>query len=179
MSLNLRYYTNFLEKVKKHTVLYTARMAKKYWLVKSEPESYGIAHLKKDKKTAWTGVRNFQARNYMRDEMQPGDGVLFYHSNCAEPGVYGLAKVASKPYPDLTQFDPKGHYFEKRATKEKPIWYLVDIEYVKTLKKPVLLAELRDDPATSGMAMLQRGSRLSVTPVTEREYERVVALAGT
>lgn len=151
-------------------------MARQYWLIKSEPQSYGIVHLKKDTKTAWTGVRNFLARNYMRDQMQIGDGILFYHSNCKEPGVYGLAKVVSKPYPDPTQFDPNGHYFEKRATKEKPVWYLVDVAYVKTLKNPVLLDELRDDAATSGMAMLQRGSRLSVTPVTEKEYERVVAL---
>lgn len=151
-------------------------MAEQYWLVKSEPESYDIAHLKKDKRTAWTGVRNFQARNYMRDGMHVGDGVLFYHSNCKEPGVYGLAKVASKPYPDPTQFDQKSHYFEKRASKENPVWYLVDIAYVQTFKNPVLLEELRDDAATSGMAMLQRGSRLSVTPVTEKEYERIVAL---
>lgn len=158
--------------------MYTGTMAKQYWLVKSEPESYGIEHLKKDKKTAWTGVRNFQARNYMRDGMQVGDGILFYHSNCAEPGVYGLAKVASKPYPDPTQFDPKSHYFDKRATKEKPVWYLVDIAYVRTLKNPVRLDELRGDSITSGMAMLQRGSRLSVTPVMEKEYDRVLALGG-
>lgn len=156
--------------------MYTNHMTKNYWLVKSEPESYGIEHLKKDKKTAWTGVRNFLARNYMRDLMQVGDGVLFYHSNCKEPGVYGIAKVASKPYPDPTQFDPKGHYFEKRATKEKPVWYLVDIAYVKTLERPVLMPELRSDDGTSSMQALRPGNRLSVSPVTEREFERVVAL---
>ncbi|MDB4992239.1 MAG: hypothetical protein JWL75_484 [Parcubacteria group bacterium] len=151
--------------------------AKQYWLIKSEPESYGIAHLKKDKKTAWTGVRNFLARNYMRDGMQVGDGILFYHSSCAEPGVYGLAKVVSKPYPDPTQFDEKGHYFEKRATKEKPVWYLVDIAFVKELKKPVLISELRADDGTCGMETLRPGSRLSITPVKESEYERVLELA--
>lgn len=150
---------------------------KKYWLMKSEPESYGIGHLKKDKKTAWTGVRNFQARNHMR-EMKPGDGILFYHSSCAEPGVYGLAEVASAPYPDPTQFDADGHYFDKRATKEKPLWELVDIHFVKELKRPVLIDELRADPKTRDMVMLQRGSRLSVTPVTDEEYARVLELAA-
>jgi predicted RNA-binding protein with PUA-like domain len=153
-------------------------MEKQYWLMKSEPESYGISHLKKDKKTAWTGVRNFQARNYMRDGMQVGDGILFYHSSCAEPGVYGLAKVASEPYPDPTQFDPKSHYYDKRATKEKPGWYLVDIAFVKELKRPVLISELRESATTSSMHMLQRGSRLSVTPVTAAEYEAVIAMAS-
>jgi len=152
-------------------------MEKRYWLMKSEPESYGITHLKKDKKTAWTGVRNFQARNYMQKDMQVGDGILYYHSNCAEPGVYGLAKVASKAYPDETQFDPKSRYYDKRATKEKPIWYLVDIAYVKELKRPVLLNELRESAKTSGMHMLQKGSRLSVTPVTEAQYEAVLKMA--
>lgn len=149
---------------------------KHYWLVKSEPESYGIEHLKKDKKTAWTGVRNFQARNYMR-AMQLGDLVLFYHSNTKEPGVYGIAKVASKPYADPTQFDASSHYFEKRATKEKPMWELVDLAFVKKLAQPVLLPQLRDDVRTSTMQILRPGSRLSVTPVTEKEYEGVLALA--
>jgi predicted RNA-binding protein with PUA-like domain len=153
-------------------------MAKQYWLVKSEPESYGIDHLKRDKKTAWTGVRNFLARNYMRDGMQVGDGILYYHSNCKEPGVYGLASVASASYPDPTQFDPKSHYFEKRATKEKPVWYLVDVSFVGKFAKPVLISELREDDATCGMETLRPGSRLSITPVTEKEYERVVALGS-
>jgi predicted RNA-binding protein with PUA-like domain len=148
-----------------------------YWLMKSEPESYGIDHLRKDATTPWNGVRNFQARNSMR-EMQVGDGILFYHSSCKEPGVYGLAKVASKPYADPTQFDPKSHYFDKRATQEKPIWDLVDIAFVKELKSPVLIGQLRDDAATCGMQMLRTGSRLSVTPVTQKEYERVLELAN-
>jgi predicted RNA-binding protein with PUA-like domain len=157
--------------------LYTGSMAKQYWLMKSEPDSYGIGHLKKDKQTAWTGVRNFLARNYMRDGMNVGDGILFYHSSCKEPGVYGLATVASAAYPDPTQFDPKGHYFEKRATKEKPVWYLVDVGFVKELARPVLIRELREDDMTCGMETLRPGSRLSITPVTEKEYERVLALA--
>lgn len=151
---------------------------KRYWLMKSEPESYGITHLRADTKTPWSGVRNFQARNFMRDDMQVGDAVLFYHSNCKEPGVYGLAKVASKPYPDETQFDARSPYFEKRATKETPVWFLVDVAFVKELKRPVLLPQLRADARTCGMQMLRPGSRLSITPVTEGEYEAVLDLAA-
>lgn len=145
-------------------------MAKQYWLMKSEPESYGIEHLKKDKKTAWTGVRNFLARNYMR-QMEVGDGILFYHSSCAVPGVYGLAEVASASYPDPTQFDAKSHYFEKRATKDKPVWDLVDIKYVSTLKNPVPLSDIRQNPKLKSMEILKTGSRLSVTPVTATEFK--------
>lgn len=140
-----------------------------YWLMKSEPDSYGIAHLKKDKKTAWTGVRNFQARNYMR-EMRPGDKVLFYHSSCKVPGVYGIAEVVSLPYPDLSQFDPKSPYYEPRATKDKPWWDLVDVAFVKELKEPVTLTQIRQAPALKSMFILQPGSRLSVTPVTKEQF---------
>jgi predicted RNA-binding protein with PUA-like domain len=150
---------------------------KQYWLIKSEPESYGIEHLKNDGSTPWTGVRNFQARNYMR-AMRKGDLVLFYHSNCKEPGVYGIAKVASAPYADPTQFDPKSHYFDKRATKEKPIWELVDMAFVKKFKQPVLLPTLRADAKTSSMIILRPGRRLSVTPVEVGEYERVLELGS-
>lgn len=152
-------------------------MAKQYWLMKSEPESYGIEHLKKDKKTAWTGVRNFLARNYMR-QMEVGDGILFYHSSCAVPGVYGLAEVASAPYPDPTQFDAKSHYFEKRATKDKPVWDLVDIKYVATLKNPIPLSDMRGNAKLSGMEIQKPRSRLSVTPVTASEYSEIVHLGS-
>ena len=139
--------------------------------MKSEPESYSIDTLKADKKTAWTGVRNFQARNFMRDDMQLGDGVLFYHSSCKVPGVYGMAKVVSTPYPDPTQFDTKSHYYEPRATKEKPVWYLVDIAYVKKLKTPITLSDIRSDSRLHTMAILRPGSRLSITPVSFVEFE--------
>lgn len=142
----------------------------KYWLMKSEPETYGIDHLKADKKTAWTGVRNFLARNYMRDEMQIGDGILFYHSSCKVPGVYGIAKVASAPYPDPTQFDKNSDYYEPRATKEKPVWYLVEIAFVKKLEEPVTLTDIRANPKLRAMAILQPGSRLSITPVAPEHY---------
>lgn len=145
--------------------------------MKSEPNSYSISHLKRDKKTAWTGIRNFLARNHMR-QMEIGDGILFYHSSCAIPGVYGLAEVASKPYPDPTQFDDKGHYHEPRATKEKPVWDLVDIKYVATLPKPVPLSEIREHFPLHGMEILAPRSRLSVTPVSESEYNEIVRLGG-
>ena len=142
-----------------------------HWLIKSEPETYGIEHLKKDKKTPWTGVRNFQARNYMQKEMHLGDAVLFYHSSCAVPGVYGLARVASCAYPDPTQFDPTSDYYDKRASKEKPLWYMVDVAFVKKLKEPITLKHIRERKELRTMKLLQPGSRLSVSPVTTQEYE--------
>jgi predicted RNA-binding protein with PUA-like domain len=145
--------------------------AQKHWLVKSEPTSYSIDHLKKDKKTAWTGVRNYTARNFMRDGMQLGDPVLFYHSSCPVPGVYGVAKVASASYPDPTQFDPASPYYEPRATKDKPVWYLVDIAFVKKLDKPVTLEQIRANPELKDMEILKRGSRLSVTGVSEKQFK--------
>jgi predicted RNA-binding protein with PUA-like domain len=145
--------------------------AQKHWLVKSEPTSYSIDHLKKDKKTAWTGVRNYTARNFMRDGMQLGDPVLFYHSSCPVPGVYGVAKVASASYPDPTQFDPASSYYEPRATTEKPVWYLVDIAFVKKLDKPVTLEQIRANPELKDMEILKRGSRLSVTGVSEKQFK--------
>jgi predicted RNA-binding protein with PUA-like domain len=143
-----------------------------YWLMKSEPESYGIEHLKKDK-----SIRNFLARNFMR-QMQIGDEVLFYHSSCKVPGVYGIAKVASLPYPDPTQFDAKSRYFEPRATKEKPVWDLVDIAYVGTLKNPVPLSEMRTNPKLAGMEILKPRSRLSVTPVSPTSFSEILRLGN-
>ena len=148
-------------------------MKEKCWLMKSEPESYSIDALARDKKTAWTGVRNFLARNYMRDEMQIGDGVLFYHSSCRVPGVYGVAKVASAPYPDPTQFDTTSDYFEPRATKEKPVWYLVDIAFVKKLTESVTLTDIRANAKLRAMAILQPGSRLSITPVSPEHFTAI------
>lgn len=145
---------------------------KQYWLMKSEPESYGIEHLKRDKRTAWNGVRNFQARNYMR-EMQVGDQVLFYHSNCKIPGVYGIAKVAKKAYSDPTQFDPKSNYYDKRATEAKPIWDLVDMAFVKKFDEPIALSDIRADSTLGKMMILQPGSRLSVTLVSPEHFNRL------
>ncbi len=147
-----------------------------YWLMKSEPDTFGIEHLKKAGTEPWSGVRNFQARNYMRDSMRVGDTVLFYHSSCKIPGIYGIAKVVSAPYPDPTQFDKKSEYIDIRATKEKPIWYLVDVSYVKTLERPLTLAEIRKTPELSTMMILEPGSRLSITPVSEAEYRVIEKL---
>ncbi len=147
--------------------------AKHYWLMKTEPETFGIEDLKRVKKEPWTGVRNYTARNYMR-AMLPGDVVLFYHSSCAEPGIYGLGKVASLPYPDPTQFDTASQYYDAKASKERPIWYLVDVAFVKKFTKPVLLKDMRANPRLATMLTLQPGSRLSVTPVSDTEAEAIL-----
>ena len=150
-----------------------------YWLMKSEPSEVSIDDLAAapGKTVAWFGVRNYQARNFMRDNMAVGDGVLFYHSSCSEPGVAGIAKVVSKPYPDDTQFDPKSHYYDPRSSKDEPRWQLVDVKLVrKTRLLP--LAEMREAPQLASMRLLQRGNRLSITPVTPQEWEAVLALLG-
>ncbi|TAG48544.1 MAG: EVE domain-containing protein [Betaproteobacteria bacterium] len=139
-----------------------------YWLMKSEPDEYSIDDLLRDKKSAWFGVRNYQARNFMRDDMKIGEGVLFYHSSCPQPGIAGIAKVASKPMPDKTQFEP-GDYFEPKSTPEKPIWICVEVAAVK--KIPLLsLATIRATPELESMRILQRGNRLSITPITDAEW---------
>jgi predicted RNA-binding protein with PUA-like domain len=148
-----------------------------YWLMKSEPDEVSIDDaLAAPKQTvAWTGVRNYQARNFMRDQMQVGDGVLFYHSSCAEPGVAGIAEVASTPYPDPTQFDSKSKYHDPKSKREEPRWMLVD---VRATKKTRLLAlpELRAVPELAEMRILQRGNRLSITPVTAAEWRTILKL---
>jgi predicted RNA-binding protein with PUA-like domain len=144
----------------------------KYWLMKSEPSEVSIDDaLAAPKKTSpWFGVRNYQARNFMRDHMQVGDGVLFYHSSCAEPGIAGIAEVASTPYPDDTQFDKKGHYYDPKSTKENPRWMLVDVKAIK--KIPLIpLAELRGHSELQEMLILKRGNRLSITPLTAEEWK--------
>ena len=148
-----------------------------YWLMKSEPDEFSIDDLVRapKKTTPWFGVRNYLARNYMRDAMKVGDGVLFYHSSCPEPGIAGLAKVASTPYPDETQFDPKGKYFDPKATRETPRWMLVDVKLERKTRL-VTLAEMRAEKALEGMITLQRGNRLSITPVTPAEWKHVARL---
>jgi len=150
----------------------------RYWLMKSEPDEVSIDDaLAMPKQTvAWTGVRNYQARNFMRDAMRVGDGVLFYHSSCAVPGVAGLAEVASTAYPDETQFDASSKYYDPKASRENPRWMLVDVRVTEKTRL-VPLAELRVHPELSGMVLLQRGSRLSITPVTAEEWKIVVGLA--
>lgn len=149
----------------------------KYWLMKSEPDVFSIDNLKKDKTTMWEGVRNYQARNSMK-EMQVGDGVLFYHSSTEPPGVAGIAKVSKVAGPDASQFDKKSEYFDPKATKEKPIWFCVQLEYAETFKNFVSLAELRENKSLADMVVLQKGSRLSVQPVDKKHFDIVKKLGG-
>lgn len=149
-----------------------------YWLIKSEAAMYSIDDLKRDTRSAWTGVRNYQARNFMRDSMHVGDLCLFYHSN-AEPGIYGIAKVASNPHADETALDKKDEHYDPKSTKENPIWMCVDIQFVKKLKLPVTLLELKADPNLKGMLVREKGSRLSIQPVSEKHFTYIATeLAG-
>jgi predicted RNA-binding protein with PUA-like domain len=147
----------------------------KCWLMKTEPGSYSIDDLARDGRTAWEGVRNYQARNFMRDQMRPGDPVLFYHSNTDPIGVAGLARVASESYPDRAALDPASHYYDEKASEDDPRWYLVDIEFVERFPRVVTLDELRGDPRLAKMLVINK-SRLSVQPVTDEEYSIVVEL---
>ena len=148
-----------------------------YWLMKSEPDEFSIEDLARapGKTTPWFGVRNYQARNYMRDAMRVGDGVLFYHSSCAEPGIAGLARVASVPHADETQFDRASPYFDPKAARENPRWMLVDVELVRKTRL-VSLDEMRAQPGLEDMVVLRRGNRLSITPVTAGEWKIVTKL---
>jgi predicted RNA-binding protein with PUA-like domain len=149
----------------------------RYWLMKSEPSDCSIDDLAAlpGQAVAWYGVRNYQARNFMRDQMKVGDHVLFYHSNCAEPGIAGLAEVSRLAYPDQTQFDPKNKYFDPKATPETPRWFNVDVKLVKKTRL-VSLKELRRHPELERMRTLQKGNRLSITPVDPREWEFIIGL---
>jgi predicted RNA-binding protein with PUA-like domain len=149
----------------------------RHWLMKSEPSECSIDDLEAApmQTVPWVGVRNYQARNFMRDEMHPGDGVLFYHSSCPEPGIVGLAEVASTAYPDATQFDPKSHYFDPKSTADAPRWLHVDVKLVRKTRL-LALAEMRAAVALAEMATLRRGNRLSITPVTADEWRTVLAL---
>lgn len=155
----------------------TADGARKFWLVKSEPSTFSFDDLMRarGRTTGWDGVRNYQARNFMRDEMRPGDGVLFYHSNAEPPAVVGVAEVAGAAYPDPTQFDPRSDYHDPKATPDAPIWMQVDIRGIAHLPRPMTLEELRKVPELAEMELLRKGSRLSVQPVREREWQ---AIAG-
>jgi predicted RNA-binding protein with PUA-like domain len=147
----------------------------RYWLFKSEPSAYGIADLAKDKVTAWTGVRNYQARNFMRDRMKAGDRGLFYHSSCEVPGIAGLVEIVRNAYPDETQFDRKSRYYDAGATRDEPRWFNVDLKFVKKTRV-IGLPELRGQKALQKIQVLQRGNRLSITPVTEGEWKAIMRL---
>lgn len=152
-------------------------MSKHYWLMKSEPEDFSIDDLARVGVEPWTGVRNYQARNFMRS-MKLGDGVLFYHSNADVPGVYGIAEVASAAYPDPTQFDKKSKYFDEKSKREEPRWDLVDVRYVRTLERAITLDAIRADADALGedFALIRKGNRLSVLPVTAAQWKRILSL---
>ena len=153
-------------------------MARKYWLMKSDPDTYAIADLKASPSRTdyWDGVRNYQARNFMRDEMQAGDRVLFYHSQ-KNPSVVGTARVVKGGYPDHTAWDPASDHFDPKSSPEKPIWFMVDIQLEKEFSQPLRLAELRQVQGLENMLLLKKGMRLSIQPVTKSEFDIIVKLA--
>jgi predicted RNA-binding protein with PUA-like domain len=149
-------------------------MAKRrYWLVKTEPDVYSIEDLEREGVTEWWGIRNYQARNFMRDEMSPGDRVLVYHSQTKILGVYGIAEVAGPAHPDSVQFDPRSDYYDEKSTREDPRWWCVDLEHVATFNEPVTRDELKEEPGLADMKLLARGTRLSVMPVEKAEFELI------
>jgi len=147
-----------------------------YWLMKSEPDAFGIDHLKQRTTEPWSGVRNYQARNFMRDQMKVGDRAFLYHSSCEEPGVYGVMEIATPSYPDPTQFDRKSPYYDDAATKEQPRWFLVDVKYQRHFRRPVLLSELRANEAKLRGFKLLTAGRLSVMPVSPDHWQFILSL---
>ena len=148
----------------------------KYWLIKSEPDAYSIDDLERDSVEMWDGIRNYQARNTMRDDMKVGDKVFFYHSNCKEPGIVGIAKVASKPYPDPTQFDKKSKYFDAKSSKDDPRWYLVDMAFVRKTKRNLTLTEIKAQKSLDDMILTRKGNRLSIMPVSKKHWNKILSL---
>lgn len=150
-------------------------MSRKYWLMKSEPQSFSFDDLRASPgaTTCWEGVRNYQSRNFMRDDMKKGDRVLFYHSSCEEPGVVGIAEVSRDAYPDPTAWDPKSRYYDPKSSPDVPVWFMVDITCREPFKRAVTLQALKDAPELSAMKVVQKGQRLSVQPVTQEEFDRV------
>ena len=150
----------------------------RYWLMKTEPNEFGIDDLaERPRKTEpWDGVRNYQARNMMRDEMKQGDRVFIYHSNCEVPGIVGIATVAREGYPDPTAFDPEDKHYDPKSDPANPRWYLVDVKFERKLRRTIPLTELKAQAALEGMPLVRRGNRLSVMPVSEREWEYILSL---
>ena len=153
-------------------------MTRRYWLMKSEPDVFGIETLAAlpAQTTAWDGVRNYQARNMMRDEMKLGDRVFFYHSNCAEPGIVGIAEIVREAAPDITAENPDSEYFDPKHSAEKPRWFVVEVKLERRLKRTITLAEMKDDPALAEMPLVRRGNRLSVMPVSVAEWQHILTL---
>ena len=149
-----------------------------YWLMKSEPDVFGIDHLKAmpNQTEHWDGVRNYQARNMMRDQMKIGDQVFFYHSNCDVPGIVGLAEVVREGYPDFTAFDPDTKYHDPKSDPENPRWYMVDVRYVRHLKRNISLKELKDRSDLNDMPLVRKGNRLSIMPVSPEHWQTILSL---
>lgn len=150
----------------------------KYWLMKSEPDVFGIEHLKKmkNKTEHWDGVRNYQARNMMRDDMKKGDQIFFYHSNCKEPGIVGVMKVVREGYPDFTAHDPESKYYDPKSNSDNPRWYMVDVQFVQKFKHTITLEELKSHAELEDMQLVKRGNRLSVMPVTAQQWKYILSL---
>jgi predicted RNA-binding protein with PUA-like domain len=149
-----------------------------YWLMKSEPSAFGIDDLARrpNQTEAWDGVRNYQARNMIRDGMKIGDLVFFYHSNCEAPGIVGLAEIVREAYPDPTAFDPAHKHYDLRSRPEQPTWFMVDVRFVRKLKRTIALAELKNHPELQDFPLVRRGNRLSIMPVSEMQWEFILAL---
>jgi len=147
-----------------------------YWLMKSEPETYSIDDLKEFQTDHWDGIRNYQVRNFFRDQMKIGDKAFFYHSNCKEPGIVGLMEIASEAYPDHTAFDSKEKYFDAKSDPENPRWLMLDVNYIRHTKRNITLSELRDHRSIKEMRLLQKGNRLSVIPMTKKEWDYILGL---
>jgi len=147
-----------------------------YWLMKSEPDEFSIDDLAKRRTEPWSGVRNYQARNYMRDGMRVGDGVFFYHSSCAEPAIVGIAEVSRAAYPDPTQFDPRSDYFDAGSNREEPRWLMVEVRFKRKLKRNITLAELKERRELRDLILLRPGSRLSVSPVSKAHWDFILSL---
>lgn len=150
----------------------------KYWLMKSEPDVFGIEHLKAlpNKTDHWDGVRNYQARNMMRDEMKKGDKVFFYHSNCKPPAIVGIMEVVKEGYVDHTAFDPEQKYYDPKSNPDNPRWYMVDVKHVRDLKREIPLDELKQYPELADMKLVQKGNRLSIMPVTKEEWDFILSI---
>ena len=154
-------------------------MTRQYWLMKCEPSAYTIDNLKRDRTTCWEGVRNYQARNFMRDDMNVGDSVLYYASNADPSGVTGIAEISKEGYPDHFSWETSGKYFDARSTKEKPLWYMVNIDFIERFNTTVSLSLLKSTKGLEQMMVTKKGSRLSVQPVKKKEFEIVVRLGRT
>lgn len=146
------------------------------WLMKSEPGTYSIDDLERDRMEPWDGVRNYQARNMMRDQMKPGEKAFFYHSGGDAPAIAGIVKIASLAYPDPTQFDSRSRYFDPKSTEENPRWFVVDVAFERKLKRPITLKELKAHPSLKGFALTRRGNRLSVLPVSDEHWKLILSL---